>query len=108
MAIIAPKTSKFVESEGAARLYKPAPSPLILTHSSTCFRYSCLGDLFLLTLLLYAIPIASIARTAIARVGLWNLCSLKVLHGIAGNQVFGERLDATARSLNDYFVYIPA
>ena len=24
------------------------------------------------------------------------------------NQVFGERLDATARSLNDYFVYIPA
>jgi hypothetical protein len=26
----------------------------------------------------------------------------------AGNQVFGEHLDATARSLNDYFVYFPA
>jgi len=32
---------------------------------------------------------------------------LKVLHGIAGNQGFGERFDTTARSLNDYFVYIP-
>jgi hypothetical protein len=25
-----------------------------------------------------------------------------------GNQIFGERLDATARSLNDYFVYFLA
>ena len=32
---------------------------------------------------------------------------MKVLHGIASNQVFGEHLNVTARSLNDYFVYIP-
>ena len=57
--------------------------------------------------MLSGFPIASAARTALARAGLRNLCSLKVLHGIAGNQVFGEHLDAIARSLNDYFVYIP-
>ena len=90
------KTSRFVESKGAAQLYKPAPSPLILTHSSTCLRYSCLGDLSLLPLLLSAISIASTARTVLARAGLRNHCPLKVLHGI-GNQVFEECLDATAR-----------
>ena len=47
-------------------------------------------------------------RTVLARAGLQNLCSLKVLHGIAGNQIFGERLDATARSLNDYPNYFLA
>ena len=84
--------------------------PLLLSsshHKHNCFRYSCLGDISLLPLLLSAIPIASAARTALARAGLRNICSLKVLHEIAVNQVFGERLDATARSLNDYFVYIP-
>ena len=68
---------------------------------------TCLGDLSLLPQLFSAISIASTARTVLARVDLWNLCSLKILHGIAGNQVFGERLYATARSLIDYFVYIP-
>ena len=82
------KTSRFVESEGAARLYKPAPSPLILTHSSTCLRYSGLGDLSLLPLLLSAISITSTARTVLARAGLRNHCPLKVLHGIAGQSSF--------------------
>ena len=97
-------TYRFVESEAPPRLYKP---PLLLSSSHckhTCFKYSYLGDLSLLPLLLSAVPIASAARTALARAGLRNLCSLKVLHGIEGNQVFGERLDATARSLNDYFL----
>ena len=77
-------------------LRRPFPSP------SVAF---CLS---LLPLLLSAIPIDSAARTALARAGFRNLCSRKVLHGIVGNQVFEERLDATARSLNDYFIYILA
>ena len=57
------------------------PFLLSSTHFSTWSRYSCLGDLSLLPLLLSAVPIASTARTALARAGLRNLCSLKVLHG---------------------------
>ena len=52
----------------------------------------------------FCISIASTARTVLARAGLQNICSLKVLHGITGNQVFGECLDATARSQNNYFL----
>ena len=125
MAIVSPKTSRFVESEGAARLYKPAPSPLILTHSSTCFKYSCLGDISLLPLLLSAISIASTARIVLARAGLRNHCPLKVLHGIAGQSSFwgaswrdcsqGSRTTTSSTSWwpqrlhpgaqNNYFVY---
>ena len=65
---------------------------------------SVLGDLSLLPQLLSAISIASTARTVLARAGLWNICTLKVLHRIVSNQVFGERLDVTARSLNVYFL----
>ena len=107
------RASRFDESESTAQLYKPAPSPLILTHKllllvlllrrplpspSVAF---CNPHRFLLQLP-FAIPIASTARTVLARAGLRNLFSLKVLYRIAVNQVFEERLDATTRSLNDY------
>ena len=36
----------------------------------------------------FCIPIASIARTVMIRAGLRNLCMLKILLGIAVNQVF--------------------
>ena len=69
----------------------------VLLHSSThhkhsCFWYSCLVDLSLLSLLLSAIPIASVARTALARAGLRNLCSLKVLHGARAIRFLGSVL----------------
>ena len=51
------------------------------------------------------ISIASTARIVLARAGLQNLYTLKILLGISGNQVCGERLDAAARYLNDYVVY---
>jgi hypothetical protein len=70
--------------------------------------YSFLGDLSLLPQLLSAIPNARTARTALARAGPPEpLLAEGLVRGV-GNQVFGERLDATARSLNDYFVYFPA
>ena len=125
MVIVAPKTSRFVESEGATWLYKPALSPLILTHSSTCFRYFCLGDLSLFPLLFSAISIASTVRTVLAKAGLRNHCPLKVLHGIAGQSGFwraswrdcsqGSRTTTSSTSWwpqrlhpgaqNNYFVY---
>ena len=101
------RASRFIEPEVPPHLYKPAPPPLILTDSTTCFRYSCLGDLSLLPQLLSAIPIASGASTVLARAGLRNLCNAEIRLGIAGQSGFWERLDATARSLNDYFVYFP-
>ena len=110
---IASRVSRFVESESTTQQYKPAR---LLSYSltSSCLWYSWLGDHYLLLQLLFAIPIAfsfscifsipiaSTARTVLAKAGLQNLFSLKVLHRIAVNQVFGERLDATACSLNDY------
>jgi len=47
----------------------------------------------------FYIPIASTTHTVLARAGLQNPCMLKILVGIAGNQIFGERLDATAHLL---------
>ena len=83
------------------------PGSLNLRHLHTYINQplsTCLGDLSLLPQLFSAISIASTARTVLARAGLRNLCTLKVLHRIVGNQVFGERLDVTARSLNVYFL----
>ena len=40
----------------------------------------------------FCIPIASTARTALARVGLRNLCSLKVLHGTRAIRFLGSVL----------------
>ena len=57
---------------------------------------------------IFCIPIASTAHTVLARACHRNLYTLKFLLGIAGNQIFGERLDATARSLSDYVVYVLA
>ena len=81
-----------------------------LAHKHTCFRYSCLGDLSLLSQLLSAIPIASTASMVLVRAGLQNLCTAEILLGIAG-------LDTTARSRattsstsrwpNVYVLYIP-
>jgi hypothetical protein len=70
--------------------------------------YSFLGDLSLLPQLLSAIPNASTARTALVRAGPLEPLLAEGLARGAGNQVFGERLDTTARSLNDYFVYFLA
>ena len=77
---IASRVSRFVESESTTQQYKPAR---LLSYSltSSFFWYSCLGDHSLLPQLLSAIPIASTAHTDLARAGLRNLCSLKVLHG---------------------------
>ena len=78
------RASRFVESKAPPQLYKPAPPPHLLSHSSTCFRYSCLGDLSLLAQLLSAIPIASTTSMVLARAGLRNLCTAEILLGIAG------------------------
>ena len=81
------RASRFIEPEAPPHLYKPSP-PLILTHSSICFRYSYLGDLSLLPQLLSAIPIASAASTVLTRAVLRNLCNAEILLGIAGQLDF--------------------
>ena len=104
MAIVAPKSVQVhPPSSRINYIRRPAPS-----HSNTpqaLTQVLMLRRLFPSLSAAFCISIASTARTVLARAGLRNLSPMKVLHGIAGNQVFGERLDATARSLNDYFVY---
>jgi hypothetical protein len=97
-------TSRFVEPDAPHAYINHHPLlPSSLT-SALDLKYSFLGDLSPLPQLLSAIPIASTARTALARVGPPEPPLGEGPARDAGNQVFGERLDATARSLNDSFV----
>ena len=79
--------------------YKRRSAP---SHSNTTLKQS---QVFLLRRPLpslsatFYMSIASTARIVLAKVGLQNLCTLKILLGIAGNRIFGKRLHATAHLL---------
>jgi hypothetical protein len=77
-------TSRFVE---------PAPHAYINHHPLLLSSLnSALEQGTLLPQLLSAIPIASAVRTALARAGLRDLCSLKVLHGTRAIRFLGSVL----------------
>jgi hypothetical protein len=85
-------TSRFVESEAPPCLYKPGPPPLILTTQALLLQVLLLMRPLPSPSAAFSIPIASAARTALARVGLRNLCSLKVLHGTRAIKFLGNIL----------------